>query len=113
MSDYALRGTNDANNNGAVTNGRVPNIAGKMVLGWDQTVGHAGSQPLGSEGTGPFRRQFRSASSETTTWAASNVSGTAIPSVLSFDGSRVSSIYVNDIGYVRPKSMTMTHIIKY
>lgn len=76
-------------------------------------MGHAGSQPLGSEGTGPFRRQFRSSSSETTTWTGSNASGKGIPSVLSFDAKRVSDRYSDSVQKIYPAGINVQFIIKY
>ena len=97
LVDYVLRHTNSISEIGNRTNGKLPNITGQF------------SSPNAIYGNAT--KAFN-AINESSEWVGS-IRHTGQTLWLDFNAARSSSIYVDDINYVRPKSMTIRHFIKY
>lgn len=97
MADYTLRHTNSVSEIGNKTDGRLPNITGQF----------SSLNAAYSNATGAFN-----VINGSTEWTGST-KYTGQNLWLDFNANRIASVYAGGINYVRPKSMTLRHVIKY
>ena len=96
-----ITGSNGFSDNGKTTNGSLPNIVGNFY------IAKAGYYGNGSTAGGAF---FMANSGEGNGAAIESNGGT----IIYFDASTISGLYSNNNpGYIIPKTIYITHVIKY
>ena len=86
---------------GELSNGEIPNISGSLQINPDRNI-------FNGIGTGPFY----SSETEGQHWATNSSAECNLLGGF-FDASRCSSVYRNNVGYVRPRSIIRKSVIKY
>lgn len=80
---------------GEYTEAGLPNITGIQPLRWNNTLGHAGSVPLGGDGSGALYRTTDPLGVNITYSNSDSTAGKEITNTLGFDASLSNTIYGN------------------